>query len=130
MSARLVFAVDNGPTGYVGTWCKADAHAKCPGGWPRTRFTAHAPESGTPCACGCHDDHTDHVGVPFVQDGIRDGEHLRPWMTGRFVGALEATGRPWQVLKGSRAERTALALAAVDDLCGRAWRYPAPVAHA
>ena len=27
---------------------------------------------------------TDHDGVPFEQDGLRDGEHLREWMTGRF----------------------------------------------
>ncbi len=70
---------------------------------------------------------TDHVGVPFEQDGTRDGEHLRPWMTARFVEALEASGRRWCLLTGSIEERTAAALAPVDRLCGEAWRYSPPL---
>ena len=31
---------------------------------------------------------THHDGVPFEQDGIRDGESIRAWMTGRFEEAL------------------------------------------
>ena len=27
--------------------------------------------------------------VPFVQDGYRDGEHIREWMYGRFIEELE-----------------------------------------
>ncbi|MEV6787760.1 hypothetical protein AB0M96_36380, partial [Streptomyces sp. NPDC051098] len=30
----------------------------------------------------------DHEGVDFEDDGLRDGEHLRPWMTGRFADEL------------------------------------------
>jgi len=41
--------------------------------------------------------------VPFTQDGIRDGEHLRRWMHDRFVERLSATGRPFVVLRGDRA---------------------------
>lgn len=70
---------------------------------------------------------TDHTGVPFVQDGIRDGEHLRPWMTGRFVEALDATGRPWQLLTGSRSARVEAALAAVDRLRVPGQGSPRPV---
>jgi HTH-type transcriptional repressor of NAD biosynthesis genes len=70
---------------------------------------------------------TDHAGVPFEQDGLRDGEHLRPWMTHRFIERLEETGRPWTALRGSRSERLAQALAAIDRLIARGWPFTAPL---
>ncbi|RYF41243.1 MAG: transcriptional regulator, partial [Comamonadaceae bacterium] len=33
---------------------------------------------------------THHDGVPFEQDGIRDGQAIRPWMTQRFSERLQA----------------------------------------
>jgi len=33
--------------------------------------------------------------VPFVQDGLRDGEHVREWMTARFREALAGRPVPW-----------------------------------
>jgi HTH-type transcriptional repressor of NAD biosynthesis genes len=66
---------------------------------------------------------TDHAGVPFEQDGLRDGEHLRPWMTQRFIERMDETGRPWIALRGSRAERLAQALAAIDRLVAEGWRF-------
>jgi NadR type nicotinamide-nucleotide adenylyltransferase len=66
---------------------------------------------------------TDHAGVPFEQDGLRDGEHLRPWMTRRFVERMDETGRPWIALRGSRAERFAQALTAIDRLVAGGWRF-------
>ncbi|MFI6099768.1 AAA family ATPase [Lentzea sp. NPDC051213] len=45
---------------------------------------------------------TDHVGVPFEQDGWRDGEHLREWMTGLFERELARRGVPWLKLTGNR----------------------------
>jgi nicotinamide riboside kinase len=66
---------------------------------------------------------TDHAGVPFEQDGLRDGEHLRPWMTQRFIERMDETGRPWLPLRGSRAERFAEAMAAVDRLVAGGWRF-------
>ncbi len=51
--------------------------------------------------------------IPFVDDGLRDGEHLRGAMTGRFRQALTAAGRPFVEVRGSREERLAAALAAV-----------------
>ena len=65
-----------------------------------------------------HDD-----GAPFVQDGIRDGEHLRSWMTERFVTELAATGRRFVVLTGSWDERRATALTAIDDLLADGWPF-------
>lgn len=54
--------------------------------------------------------------VPFVQDGLRDGEAIRRWMTDRFAERLDATGRAWRWLRGGREERVGAALEAVDAL--------------
>ncbi|MET9655279.1 MULTISPECIES: AAA family ATPase [unclassified Streptomyces] len=59
---------------------------------------------------------TDHRGVDFEDDGLRDGEHLRPWMTARFLTQLAHTGRRTAVLTGPHEERLAAAVAAVDAL--------------
>lgn len=54
--------------------------------------------------------------VPFVQDGMRDGEHLREWMTGRFRQVLARQPAPWLEITGSWAERLGAAHLAVDAL--------------
>ncbi|MDP3714575.1 MAG: AAA family ATPase [Mycobacteriales bacterium] len=48
--------------------------------------------------------------VPFVQDGLRDGEHLRPWMTERFREVLRQQPAPWLEVRGSVADRVAAVL--------------------
>lgn len=54
--------------------------------------------------------------IPFVQDGLRDGEHLRHSMHGWFEDALRAQPVPWKVLRGSPHERLREALAAIRKL--------------
>ncbi|HVF05575.1 MAG TPA: AAA family ATPase [Frankiaceae bacterium] len=54
--------------------------------------------------------------VPFVQDGLRDGEHLRGWMTERFRAVLDGSGVPWVEVRGSVADRVAAALAELAAL--------------
>jgi NadR type nicotinamide-nucleotide adenylyltransferase len=49
--------------------------------------------------------------IPFVQDGLRDGEHLRHDMHGWFEDALANQSVPWQLLRGAREERLASAIA-------------------
>ncbi|GAA2619176.1 AAA family ATPase [Paractinoplanes durhamensis] len=70
---------------------------------------------------------TDDAGVPFFDDGLRDGEHLRTWMTGRFRAELEALGVPHLVLTGSYPQRLRAAVAATDDLLARGWIFAAPL---
>ncbi|HVV85438.1 MAG TPA: AAA family ATPase [Kofleriaceae bacterium] len=65
--------------------------------------------------------------VPFTQDGVRDGEHLRHWMTGVFAARLDADRRRWQWLRGDRATRLARAVAAVDGLLATGWGLAAPL---
>lgn len=62
---------------------------------------------------------TDHTGVPFHDDGLRDGEQLRPWMTGRFREVLTAAKVPWLELHGDRPTRLQRALDAVDVLLAK-----------
>ncbi|WP_315098156.1 AAA family ATPase [uncultured Cellulomonas sp.] len=54
--------------------------------------------------------------IPFVQDGLRDGEHLRHAMQDRFREVLAAQPAPWVELRGSRPERLERALALVEPL--------------
>ncbi|WP_327307474.1 AAA family ATPase [Streptomyces sp. NBC_01298] len=70
---------------------------------------------------------TDHADVPFEDDGLRDGEALRPWMTGRFLEELERTGKRFLVVRGDRRERLAAAVAAVDGLLAEGWRFADPL---
>ncbi|MEU9196991.1 AAA family ATPase [Streptomyces hundungensis] len=70
---------------------------------------------------------TDHEGVPFEDDGLRDGEELRPWMTDRFRAELTRTGREFIEVRGPHEERLATAVAAVDALLDRGWELAAPL---
>lgn len=70
---------------------------------------------------------TDHEGVPFDDDGLRDGEHLRAWMTGRFRAELAGSGVPVVELRGPHAERLATAVAACDALLVAGWQLADPL---
>ncbi|MEU4172650.1 AAA family ATPase [Streptomyces sp. NPDC026665] len=70
---------------------------------------------------------TDHEGVPFEDDGLRDSPDLRPWMTGRFREELERTGRRFLLVTGSPEERLRTAVAAVDDLLAEGWHFADPL---
>ncbi|MCZ2524772.1 AAA family ATPase [Streptomyces sp. HB2AG] len=70
---------------------------------------------------------TDHTGVPFEDDGLRDGEHLRPWMTGRFRTELTRRGLPHVLLTGPHGERLRTAVAAVDALIARGRHFADPL---
>ena len=50
--------------------------------------------------------------IPFVDDGLRDGEHLRGWMTQRFRSRLR--GR-WIEVRGSVESRVEQVLVALAD---------------
>jgi NadR type nicotinamide-nucleotide adenylyltransferase len=54
--------------------------------------------------------------IPFVQDGLRDGEDIRHWMHARFAAELDASGRRWALLEGPPEARMAEAVRRVDAL--------------
>jgi nicotinamide riboside kinase len=58
--------------------------------------------------------------IPFVQDGLRDGEHVREWMTRRFRQELEARRSRWICVSGAHEQRLEAAVAAIDALPERA----------
>ncbi|WP_243866649.1 AAA family ATPase [Actinophytocola oryzae] len=70
---------------------------------------------------------TDHAGVPFEQDGWRDGEHRREWMTGRFEELLAARGVPWVKVSGTAEGRLSQAVTVCDDLLARHFRFSDPL---
>ena len=53
---------------------------------------------------------------PFVQDGIRDGEHIRSRMHQDFETQLRAQNVPWALLRGSREARLNQAVRLIDAL--------------
>lgn len=65
--------------------------------------------------------------VPFVQDGLRDGEHLRAWMTARFRERLAERTEPVVEVSGSREERLATAIRAIASI--RRWDFAEPLAE-
>lgn len=65
--------------------------------------------------------------VPFIQDGLRDGEKIRAWMTGRFAQRLDETGRRFVWIRGDRDQRLQRCLAAVDQLISEGWKLAAPL---
>ena len=57
--------------------------------------------------------------VPFVQDGVRDGEHIREWMDLRLVEQLAKGSAPVLRLAGPYEPRFEKAVAAVERLLGK-----------
>lgn len=54
--------------------------------------------------------------IPFMQDGLRDGEHLRQWMTNRFREELTRRQLPWTLIYGSQEQRLRAATSAIAKL--------------
>lgn len=65
--------------------------------------------------------------IPFVQDGLRDGEHLRHGMHERFREVLGAQPAPWLEVRGTHEQRLAQAVGAVDELLARGWELADPL---
>lgn len=59
--------------------------------------------------------------VPWVDDGLRDGEDDRGWMHECFVAALRERGARFEVLRGSWDERHAQARDVIDELLREPW---------
>lgn len=65
--------------------------------------------------------------IPFVQDGMRDGEHLRHAMQDRFREVLAESGVRWVELRGTPARRLAAAVTEIDRLLGDGWNLADPL---
>jgi HTH-type transcriptional repressor of NAD biosynthesis genes len=54
--------------------------------------------------------------IPFVQDGLRDGEYIRHAMHRWFEEALVKQAVPWRLVRGSHEERMRQATLAIDAM--------------
>ena len=70
---------------------------------------------------------THHEGVPFVQDGTRDGSHLRSQMTDDLLAHMVAHNKPFTVLTGTLAQRIALAERITDQAVQRRLTFTQPI---
>jgi nicotinamide riboside kinase len=59
--------------------------------------------------------------IPFVDDGMRDGEHLREWMDRRFRDELASQPAPWFSVGGPHRERLTRAIHEIDRMLSRGW---------
>lgn len=65
--------------------------------------------------------------IPFVQDGLRDGMHIRHEMHTWFEQALANQPVPWKLLRGSPEQRLQEALTQIETLfIGSAWKPNTP----
>lgn len=103
------FATEQWERRYVGEHSRAAAAVNAEGVPPRAVYFV-----------------TDHVGVPFAQDGWRDGEHLRAAMTSWFIEELTRRGQSWVLLRGDRAERLRYARTLVEALWEQASTFASP----
>ena len=87
--------------------------------WHRRYLSDHSPAVETLAAARKYDLWllTD-IDIPWVQDGTRDGEHLREWMHGLFVEELNQQYQPYILISGTPAERLAQAIRLIDQMLG------------
>lgn len=103
--------------------CDTDAFATAI--WERRYMGVRArawPAWARPPALPRHDLYllTSHHGVPWVDDGIREGQlEIRKAMTEWFADALTEGGHPWVLLEGTLNERIALAIRSIDPVVNR-----------
>jgi len=71
--------------------------------------------------------HTSVEGVPFEQDGWRDGELIREHMDRRFRRTLRERRLPHVIVTGSPDERLARAVQEVDALLAKGWGFTRPL---
>lgn len=106
--------------------CDTDAFATSV--WER-RYLGAAARSLQPWATTAlprHDIYllTSHQGVPWHDDGLREGDlAIRAAMTGWFTAALTAAGHSWVLLTGSLEERLELSVRVTDSVLAQRGRF-------
>lgn len=70
---------------------------------------------------------TEIDGVPFEQDGWRDGRSVRSRMNRRFRQELRRRGLPHVIVTGPHADRMTAATDAVDVLLAGGWHFADPL---
>ena len=83
--------------------------------WHHRYMNEFSPDVEAIANAGCADLYilTD-VDIPFVQDGIRDGEHIRAQMHEHFVEQLNAGSAPWLLVSGDHQTRLKRAIEEIE----------------
>jgi HTH-type transcriptional repressor of NAD biosynthesis genes len=68
---------------------------------------------------------TSPEGVPFAQDGTRDGEELRDDMHQRFIDGLTKSNQRFVVVAGSPEKRRDASIRAIDAVVAEGWGWSA-----
>ncbi|MEI2276929.1 AAA family ATPase [Paenarthrobacter ilicis] len=69
---------------------------------------------------------TDHEGVPFEDDGWREGEHRRAEMTEWFKESLTAEGHSWILVSGDHQRRMKTAVETIDLILSQRNGFTSP----
>ena len=80
------------------------------------RYVGTPSQAVAAVAANCHPDLyvLTEVDIPFVQDGTRDGEHVRRWMHERFIAELTREGCPYIVVSGAHDARLHAAIRSIE----------------
>jgi NadR type nicotinamide-nucleotide adenylyltransferase len=71
---------------------------------------------------------TDHEGVPWLDDGLREGDlAVRAAMTAWFTAALHGSGHAWALLTGGLEQRVELAMKIADQTLRRRSTFADPL---
>lgn len=65
--------------------------------------------------------------IPWIDDGARDGEHIRHAMQQRFRDVLATQPVPWAEVRGTPEQRLAAAAALVEQTLARRTRFALPL---
>jgi len=113
--------------GWEGPWLVCDTDLLATAVWHERYLGRPAPDLAARAGAGPRVPTlyvlTSPEGVAFEQDGLRDGEHLREWMTGRFREVLAEATAPWIEVRGDPGSRVERVVARMADLPPR-FRYP------
>jgi HTH-type transcriptional repressor of NAD biosynthesis genes len=111
--------------GELGPWIVADTDALATVAWWERYLGKDSDEALQVAHTNLADIYivTDPSDVDFVQDGLRDGEHVRWVMHERFCELAYETGRPVEIVTGNRDERLAIALDALRQYERRQPRF-------
>lgn len=69
---------------------------------------------------------TDDEGVPFEDDGYRDGEHIRESMTQNFKELLTDQGYSWVLVSGDHETRMKTATTVIDQIIEQNMTFTSP----
>lgn len=106
-----------GEHGALGPWIVCDTDALATVAWWERYLGEGSEEALTFARSDLADLYlvTDPTDVEFVQDGIRDGEHVRHAMHKRFCELSDASGRSWKLVSGTPRERVDASIAALTE---------------